>query len=95
MSDVIKKEFAILYLTGRELPTTEKLHPPGGESAPRFSPLLIGSHFRALMCEQDQQSRHFYEQEAMQRAATQIPWLSNLARLDKLVELNMCGGLTA
>lgn len=69
----------IPHPVGGEFVSTEKIRPAGGElvpaenrsplsseAAPGFSPLLSWSHYRALMRVQDEKTRAFYEQEAVQ-----------------------------
>ena len=50
--------------SGGELPLNQKRHPKDGESAEGFHPALGWSHYRALMCVEDQQVRSFYEIES-------------------------------
>lgn len=69
----------IPHPVGGEFVSTEKIRPADGElvpaenrsplsseAAPGFSPLLSWSHYRALMRVQDEKTRAFYEQEAVQ-----------------------------
>ncbi len=52
-----------LYPTGGELP--EKRHPAGSELTQGFHPDLSWSHYRALMREEGEEARLFYEKEAV------------------------------